>query len=179
MVAPVINIKRADAADAELLSDLSNVTYIETYRGSCPDEDLSAFMDKCFTVEAITKELENPGDYYFIAYADGFPAGYMRLNEDNAEYPFEKQYKAVQLKRIYVLQEYHSKKIGAALMSYAIQFAADEAYEILWLGVWERNDRARSFYARWGFEDHGLPHPFPVGDTTHTDYWLIKFIGKN
>lgn len=176
---PAINIKRATPGDAELLSDLSNITFIETYRGSCADEDLSDFIDKCFSEEAITKELEDENNFYYIAYADGFPAGYMRLNEDNTEYPFKRQYKALQLKRIYLLKEFQSKKIGSALMSYALQLAADKDYEILWLGVWEENENAKSFYAKWGFEDHGLPYSFQVGDTTHTDYWLMKFIEKN
>ncbi len=179
MVTPEINIKRADKNDAQLISDLSNITFIETYRGSCADKDLIAFMDNSFNEEAILRELEDNDDFYYIAFADGFPAGYMRLQEDSREYPFDKEYKALQLKRIYVLKEYHSKKIGAALMKYAIKLAKEKNYEILWLGVWEHNEKAKLFYKKWGFQGPGLPHIFTVGDTSHTDYWLIKFIEKN
>ncbi len=103
----------------------------------------------------------------------------MRFKEDYAEYPFEKKYKAMFLNRIYVLQEHQSKKIGAALMQVALKFAAENNYEALWLGVWEGNEKAKTFYKKWGFEDFNFPHDFRFGNTVHTDYWLIKFIGKN
>jgi diamine N-acetyltransferase len=178
LVAHRIHIKRADKNDASLLSDLSNITFIETYRGSCPDNDLLSVMDSWFNEEAIARELNDPDDLYYIAFAEGFPAGYMRLKEENSEYPLEKKYKALQLKRIYVLKEYQSKKIGAALMSFALKLATEKNYELLWLGVWEGNDKARAFYDRWGFTDINQPYKFYVGNTVHTDRWLTKLIEK-
>jgi ribosomal protein S18 acetylase RimI-like enzyme len=174
-----IHIKRADKNDAQLLSDLSNITFIETYRGNFSDEDLSAFMDDYFNETAIAEELQNADDFYYIAFINGFPAGYMRLKEDDAEYPLSKKYKAIHLKRIYVLKEYHSKKIGAALMSFALRFAAEKNYEMMWLGVWEHNQKAKLFYKKWGFTDIGDSHNFPIGNTPQTDNWLIKFIEKS
>lgn len=173
-----VEIKRAGKEDAQLLSDLSNATFIETYRGCCADEELLDFMDSFFNEEVITQELKNENDFYFIVYVDNFPAGYMRLIEEKEEYPLQKKHKAIHLKRIYVLKEYHSKKVGAALMSYALQFAANKGYELLWLGVWEHNDKAISFYKKWCFEDINKPHSFYVGGTIHTDRWMVKFIEK-
>jgi ribosomal protein S18 acetylase RimI-like enzyme len=175
----IVEIKRAGKEDAQLLSDLSDVTFMETYRDSAPDKDLLAFMDECYNEKVICKELEDPDDFYFIVFADGFPAGYMRLTEDDKNYPLEKKYKAIHLKRIYVLREYQSKKMGAALMQFALQFAGEKNYEMLFLGVWERNEKAKLFYKKFGFEDRNLPHTFFVGGTTHTDYWLVKFIEKS
>lgn len=174
-----INIRRADKNDAALLSDLSNVTFIETYRECGPDEDLVKFMDTCYSEDVIASELQDPEDFYYIAFINNFPAGYFRLTEDPEQYPLSKKYKAIHLKRIYVLKEYHSQKIGAALMCFALKLAAEKNYELLWLGVWEHNEKAKLFYKKWGFEDRNLPHTFFVGDSSHTDYWLIKFIEKN
>jgi ribosomal protein S18 acetylase RimI-like enzyme len=178
LVSPGIYIKRAGKDDAGVLSDLSNITFIETYRGSCPDNDLLTVMDNWFNEEAIAKELDDPDDLYYIAFSEGFPAGYMRLKEEDAEYPLEKKYKAIQLKRIYVLKEYQSKKIGAALMSFALQLAAEKNYELLWLGVWEGNEKARSFYDKWGFTDINYPYKFYVGNTIHTDRWMTRLIER-
>lgn len=179
MVTPEIHIKRATPEHAQLISDLSTITFIETYRGSCPDEDLMGFIDKYFNEEAINEELHDPEDLYYIAYADDFPAGYMRLKEQYDEYPLSKKMKAIQLKRIYVLKEFQSQKIGAALMSFALQMAAEKDYELLWLGVWEGNEKAKQFYEKWGFEDINIPYRFQVGDTIHTDWWLTKVIEKS
>ena len=175
---PVINIIRADKNDAQLLSDLSNITFIETYRGSSPDNDLIAFTDKYFNSEKISEEIENADDLYYLAFVDGFPAGYMRLKEAYDDYPLTTKYKAIHLKRIYVLKEFQSQKIGAALMNHALQVAAENNYELLWLGVWEGNEKAISFYKKWGFEDINQPHSFYVGNTVHTDRWMTKAIEK-
>lgn len=176
MVAPELNIIRATENDAGLLSDLSNVTFIETFRGTCPDDDLMFFLDKCFNPTTISNELSDPDDLYYIVYSDGFPAGYMRLKEDYNEFPYMKKYKALQLKRIYVLEEFQGKKIGKELLNYALQIAADKDYEVLWLGVWEDNEKAKTFYQRFGFENTGYNATFNIGNTAQTDHWLLKFI---
>jgi ribosomal protein S18 acetylase RimI-like enzyme len=44
--------------------------------------------------------------------------------------------------------------------------------QALWLGVWEKNERAINFYHRWGFEKFG-EHDFILGDDVQTD-WLMK-----
>lgn len=173
-----VQIKRASVNEAELISDLSVVTFIQTYRGTCPDGDLNDFMDKYFNEDLIRTELEDENDFYFIAFADGFPAGYMRLKEEYDEFPLSEKCKAIHLKRIYVLKEYQSKKVGAALMSFALQFSADKNFELLWLGVWEGNEKAVSFYKKWDFKNI-KPYTFHVGNTIHTDYWMTKIIERS
>ena len=178
MVTQDIHIKRATAEDAQLISDLSTITFIESYRGSCPDDDLMGFIDQCFNEKVITAELNDPEDFYYIAFVDGFPAGYMRLMEDYDGYPLAEKYRSLQLKRIYLLKQFHSQKIGSALISFALQLAADKHYEVMWLGVWEGNPNAKRFYERWGFTDINQPYHFFVGNTVHTDRWMTKHIGK-
>ncbi len=75
MVGEQINIIRATIKDAQLLSDLSNVTFIETYRGSGSDEDLLAFMDEYFSEAIIEEELKDPADNYYLAFINDMPAG--------------------------------------------------------------------------------------------------------
>ncbi len=70
-----------------------------------------------------------------------------------------RKHKSIELKRIYVLKEYHSQKIGAKLMSFALDFAAEKNYELVWLGVWEHNEKAKSFYKKFGFVDTGYNIP--------------------
>lgn len=171
-----LHIKRATAEDAGLISHLSKITFEDTFRGTCTDEDLQGFVDHVFSPGAVLNELKDENDLYFIAWYNNVAAGYMRLKEDYNDYPAIKKYKALELKRIYVLKEYQSKKIGAALMAHALQLAEEKNYEVLWLGVWEHNYKAQSFYKKWGFRDTGDIHPFPIGNTPQTDNWLIKFV---
>jgi ribosomal protein S18 acetylase RimI-like enzyme len=172
------DIKMAGNEDVQLLCDLSNITFIETYRGTCPDEDILSFLDKCFNENVIAEEVDDKSDFYFIAFLDKVPAGYMLLKEEVADYAFLKNKNAIQLKRIYVLKEYHSKKIGAALMNYALEFSLERGYNAIWLGVWEHNEKAKSFYKKWGFEETGTDYDFYTGKTKHNDKWMIKVIER-
>ena len=52
----------------------------------------------------------------------------------------------------------------------------EKNYELLWLGVWEHNEKAKAFYKKWDFTDTGNKHDFPIGSTPQTDHWLMKFI---
>jgi ribosomal protein S18 acetylase RimI-like enzyme len=84
-----------------------------------------------------------------------------------------KDRRPIEIERIYVLQQYHDKKAGAALMAHCMEYATNNGYNTIWLGVWEHNHRAISFYKRWGFELFGS-HPFILGDDHQTDVLMKK-----
>lgn len=179
MVKETVSIRRAFADDAKVIAKLSAITFFDTFKGTCTDEDMQGFIEQHFNEKQIVAELKNEDDFYFIAFINGNAAGYIRMKEGLSEVEIINQHKAIELKRIYVLKEYHSKKIGAALMNFALDFAAEKNYELIWLGVWEHNERAKSFYNKFGFINSGVTHPFPIGNTPQTDVWLYKFIKKN
>ena len=179
MVIQSVKINRAAEKDAELICHLSTKTFVDTFRGTCSDDDMKEFVEQAFSLKEIINELRDKNDFYFIAYYNDEAAGYMRLKEDYSDYPAITRYNALELKRIYVLEKYHSKKVGAALMQFALQFTQEKNYEAIWLGVWEHNERAKTFYKKWGFIDTGKTHNFPIGNTPQIDNWLIKFIVKN
>lgn len=179
MVDGDLHIRRAVTTDAQLLSVLSSVTFFDTFHGTCTNEDIKGFIETHFDPVQVYKELENTEDFYFIAFMNGEAAGYIRLKEDESDVAEIKKHKGIELKRIYVSKEYHSQKIGAKLMNFALDFAAEKNYELIWLGVWEHNEKAKAFYKKFGFADTGVKHPFPIGNTPQTDNWLIKFIGKS
>ena len=176
MVEGDLHIRRAGTDDAQLLSALSAVTFFDTFNGTCTDEDIQQFIETCFNPGQVYKELQDPDDFYFIAFINEEAAGYIRLKEEESEVIEIKKHRSIELKRIYVLKEYHSQKIGAKLMTFALDFAAEKNYELIWLGVWEHNEKARTFYKKFGFEDSGVTHLFPIGNTPQTDNWLVKFI---
>ena len=43
----------------------------------------------------------------------------------------------------------------------------------LWLGVWEKNDKAISFYKKNGFYEFGK-HTFIIGEDKQTDFVMRK-----
>ncbi|MBK7883967.1 MAG: hypothetical protein IPJ81_09275 [Chitinophagaceae bacterium] len=60
-------------------------------------------------------------------------------------------------------------------MDFVIEYGTSNKYEMLWLGVWEHNIRAQKFYLKYGFENSGYIHDFPIGTTPQTDWWFWKF----
>ncbi len=174
-----MHIRRATIDDSSLISELSKETFFDTFNGTCTDDDMKVFIEDDFNERQVQSELQDPNDFYFIAFVDDIAAGYIRMKEDQSDVEVIKSKNGIELKRIYVLKEYHSKKIGASLMKFALDFAANKGYELLWLGVWEHNERAIRFYKKFGFEDTGFQHPFPIGSTPQTDNWMIKLIEKS
>jgi diamine N-acetyltransferase len=57
-------------------------------------------------------------------------------------------------------------------MEKSLAIAKELKKDIVWLGVWEHNQRAIDFYTKWGFEKFGT-HVFQLGDDPQTD-WLMK-----
>ena len=176
MVNNKVHIRRASPADAPLLAELSAVTFFDTFKDTCPADDMQSFLKEFYSIEQVDKELRDKDDFYFIAYVDNDAAGYLRMKEETSEVEIIAKHKGIELKRIYVLKKYQSKKIGAALMNFALEFAGKMNYELVWLGVWEFNERAKLFYQNFGFLDTGVTHPFPIGNTPQTDVWLYRFI---
>jgi ribosomal protein S18 acetylase RimI-like enzyme len=59
--------------------------------------------------------------------------------------------RALELGRLYLREE--AKGLGARLLSHGLAQAEAAGYEVLWLLVWGRNERAIRFYRAWGFTE--------------------------
>jgi ribosomal protein S18 acetylase RimI-like enzyme len=169
-------IRRATLKDAETLSMLGKQTFFDTFTGTCTDADMQQFLDDTFNLAQVNKELANENDFFFLAEIDGEPAGYIRMMEDYSHFELMKRWKALELKRIYVDKSFHGKGIAQQLIQFVENFAKENKYEVIWLGVWEHNLRAKKFYEKCGFVDSGHTHDFPIGNTPQTDNWLWKFL---
>ncbi|HMJ47730.1 MAG TPA: GNAT family N-acetyltransferase, partial [Ferruginibacter sp.] len=120
--------------------------------------------------------LNDPNTFCFFAEADSVPVAYLQFKEDYSHFPLIKKWKALELKRIYVLNAFHGKGIAQKLMDHIVSYAIINHYEAIWLGVWEHNLRAQKFYEKYGFVNSGHTHDFPIGDTAQTDNWFWKFL---
>ena len=171
-----ITIRRILIAEAPALSKMAKQTFYDTFTGTCTEEDMQAFLEQYYNLEQIRKELSNQDDYCFFAEINGEPVGYIRFMEDSSNFAEVNKWKSLELKRLYILKEYHGKGIAQKLMEFFIAFAEQYQYELVWLGVWEYNFRAQKFYSKYGFINSGHTHDFPIGDTPQTDIYLWRFL---
>ena len=171
-----IIIRRATIADAVKLSAISIQTFYDTFIGTCKEEDMTAFLKEYFNLKQVQAELSNENDFYYLAELNGRVVGYCRWMEDYTNFSLMKRWKSLELKRIYILKEYHGKGVAQQLMNLVIQYAQSNQYQVLWLGVWENNHRAQKFYEKNLFVNSGHTHDFPIGTTPQTDCWFWRFL---
>ncbi|MGC9343167.1 MAG: GNAT family N-acetyltransferase, partial [Bacteroidales bacterium] len=79
----------------------------------------------------------------------------------------------LEVERLYVLENYKANGIGRRLMNKAFEIAESEGFKFIWLGVWEYNEPAKTFYRKLGFERYGQ-HSFQLGNDPQTDIILRR-----
>src|SRR5947209_7747435 len=147
-----LTIRRATVDDASLLADLGARTFYETFAVDNTPEDMAAYLAASFSPALQAKEITDPNTTLLIAEIDGIAAGYAKLELSAAPSCITGP-NPVELSRLYVLREFIGSGVGAALMGYCISEAKRAGSATMWLGVWEKNERARRFYNRGGFQE--------------------------
>ncbi len=151
---PKPEVRIANIADADVLTALGAQTFIEAFGADNTPEDIAAHLAATFTLERLAREIADSSSRMLIAEVASTPAGYAKLHWVDPPACVSGP-KPVELARIYVLGEWHGHGVGRALMERCIEEARGSGAETMWLGVWERNERAIAFYRRMGFAHVG------------------------
>ncbi|MBV8256130.1 MAG: GNAT family N-acetyltransferase [Chitinophaga sp.] len=167
-----ITINSATINDLATLQQIGKQTFFETFAPHNTEENMQKYLEKSFSEEKISAELRNPDSFFFIAWEENTPVGYLKLNTGKAQ--TEKQDEtALEIERIYVKSEYHGKKVGQLLYEKALEIARLQQRAYIWLGVWEDNHRAVNFYTKNGFVPFDK-HIFMFGEEEQTDIMMKK-----
>ena len=169
-----IAIKRVTLSDLDQLQKIGRQTFIETFSADNTDENMNQYLEQGFSSEKLTAELNNEGSEFYFAELDGKVIGYLKLNVGQSQTEI-KDDEALEIERIYVLQEYQGKKVGQVLYEKAIQVSRQKGAQYVWLGVWEENPRAIGFYKKNGFVEFDK-HVFKLGDEEQTDIMMKKVL---
>lgn len=170
-----IFIRIATKKDAELIANLSRETFYNTFAAVNSKKDMDKFMNESFNKEKLVAEVDAPGNIFLLAYTGNESSsrviGYARLRENNN--PEElKGLPTLEIARIYVVTDSIGKGVGRELMQRSLDIAKEKDKQFVWLGVWEKNQKAIDFYSKWGFEKFS-DHQFILGDDVQND-WLMK-----
>jgi diamine N-acetyltransferase len=164
-------VRFATVVDAALIADMSRQTFYETFVADNAKEDMDKFMNEQFTHEALMKEVGAPGNIFLLAFDGETAVGYVRMRENNIPPELDDK-NALEIARIYATTDSIGKGVGRALMEKCIAIALELNKTTVWLGVWEKNERAIQFYTKWGFEKFA-DHDFVLGNDRQND-WLMK-----
>jgi len=169
-----INIKilKVKMTDIDLLQNISQQTFIEAFSEANIAANMAKYMAEKFSKETLLAELSNQGSEFYFARLDNRVIGYLKINSEKTQTELQHEH-ALEIERIYVLQEFHGKKVGQLLYEKALDIAKLKNVGFIWLGVWEENLRAISFYQKNGFVAFDK-HIFKLGDDEQTDIMMKK-----
>lgn len=165
-------LKKLTLEDWSALQSLSIETYKDTFEGISSDENMAVYLEDAYNPAKLQRELTTEDSEFYFLYEDKELAGYVKLNVNDAQTEKNAD-NAIEVERIYVRTSHKRRGLGSILMEKALERAEEQSKTTVWLGVWEHNYTAQSFYQKFGFEKAGA-HSFFMGDDEQTDYIFAK-----
>lgn len=169
-----IIINTSSEKDLEILQNIGIQTFTETFAEDNTEEAMKKYLEESFNTEKIKSELNNPDSFFYIAWEEDNPVGYLKVNAGKAQTELQDE-SSLEIERIYVKKSHHGKKVGQLLYNQALETAKQLGKSYLWLGVWERNLRALQFYKKNGFVEFDK-HIFRLGEEEQTDLMMKKIL---
>lgn len=169
-----MTIRYATIKDAKILAEIGAETFWDTYHRNPHLEwkDLKAHINSTFTFAKLEAELRREDIIYLIAENDMEKIGYARLLPKNSRNGILGK-NPLEISRIYLRKKFWGKKLGSHLLEKCFEEAKKQNCEVIWLSVWQYNERAIKFYKKSGFSIVG-EHIFDLAGTPETDYLMQK-----
>ena len=169
-----MTIRTGTSADAAVLADLARRTFYETFAPTNNPDDMTLHLAHTYGVDQQTRELNDRDITTLLVEEDGQAIAYAMVRGDHVPDCVTGP-NPLELWRFYVDHGWHGRGVAQALMERVKAVARERGGKTLWLGVWERNDRARAFYAKCGFTDAG-DHIFLFGTDPQTDRVMVTVL---
>jgi len=165
-----LKIRRATSADTELLLAIGRQTFFEKFTENNSEENMLQYASEAYTFEKIASEVNNVNSQFYLATLNNQTVGYLKINFGEAQTELQDP-QALELERIYVLNEFQGKKIGQMLFEKTLEIARQAKVNYVWLGVWEENKSAIKFYKKNGLKAFSK-HLFMLGNDPQTDIMM-------
>jgi len=174
MPEPIISIRIAGPLDADLLAEIGARTFRRTFARDNTPEDMAAYLAAAFGPALQAAELADPGTTFLIADIGREAVGYARLVRAPAPECIPAG-RPIEIRRIYAAEAWLGRGVGAALMRACLGEAERQHCDVIWLDVWERNQRAIAFYQAWRFVQVGT-QDFVLGSDVQHDLLMARAV---
>lgn len=169
-----LTVRPADAADALCLSVLAMQVFLDTYATSGIRTAIAREVVFGYSESSFDLAIANPATRLWVAERDGHLVGFAQLTL-GAVHPLAPAGVQAEVLRLYVQEPFTGRGVGSALLAQAERTAARAGANVLWLTPWVHNQRALRFYARRGYQDHGLTW-FTFEGESHANRVLAKSV---
>ncbi|RZK68678.1 MAG: GNAT family N-acetyltransferase [Pedobacter sp.] len=140
----MIILRKAKEEDIEVIQDIANSTWYNTYADYLSAEQIEYMLDKMYNKGVLLSQFQE-GHVFLMAQENdkdmGY-AGFSILDPEAASY---------KLHKLYVLPEMHGKGVGKILVNEVMNLVRDLGGKSIELNV-NRNNKAADFYISAGFE---------------------------
>jgi ribosomal protein S18 acetylase RimI-like enzyme len=174
MNAGQLSIRKATVKDATIVASFGARTFEEAFGSQNTKEDMEAYLSSNFNEERIRSQLSDESSNFLLVYKENRLIGYSMLHAGDAPDAVS-GLKPIELVRIYIDGIHKGKGHGSRLMEACVQAAAETDHDVIWLGVWEKNESAIAFYRKWGFEKVGIIE-FILGSDVQHDFIMERRI---
>lgn len=154
MSAP-IDIRLMLPGDLRVLHQISGDAYSLNFGHHWLEGGLEEYVRKVYGEAALAADLAEPSIRYYVAFANGQPLAFMKLNLRSNLLDADPE-KGIKLENLYVLPSCKGSGIGRLLMDRAFRIADQLVKEVFWLEVIDTNTAAIAFYEKAGFRRHSL-----------------------
>ena len=169
-----IDIRPAQNNDVAQVAELGARVFSITFGHSIPLPELQAYLNKSYSIEATTKDLEDPMRNMIVARNQKANiVGFALLTRGTTESCITHLEGTIELQKLYVDPAYHGYGIGKRLANKLEEMAKDQGFRNIWLGVWEENYKAQKVYEKLGYSVIG-DHDFTIGEVVQTDLIMCK-----
>ena len=107
-----IEINKVTLSDIEQLQKIGRQTFYETFSASNSEENMKRYLSEDLSLEKLTTELHDKHSEFYFATLNNNVIGYLKINFGQSQTEL-KDDKALEIERIYVLKEFHGKKLDS------------------------------------------------------------------
>lgn len=166
-------IRDAVPADVPRLAAAARSFFLAAYEHLSDPEDMAAHLAAHFAPDVVGAELAKSDVRYLLATDGDEIVGFVKLQSGGEAPEAVPGRIAVEIQQLYVSPARQRGGIGRRLMDRAVEIAAAEGAEGIWLSVWEDADWATRFYEGYGMRPLAKLD-FVLGKTHYVDLlmWL-------
>lgn len=154
------------------MAEFAERTFRDTFSVANTNEDMALHCKTSYGESIQAAEISNPALVTLVCEERGQLIAFAQLRWGKAPRSISGS-KPGEIQRLYVAADWHGKGIAQELMEACLKQFEKAKTDAIWLGVWERNPRAISFYKKFGFVEVG-DHVFQLGADQQRDIVMAR-----
>jgi len=171
----MIVISELSIDDIPELTSMAAKTYAETFKPLLPDEDIAQTIKETRSEDCFRKNYET--DSFLIAKDGAALIGYIQISGLKYQViDFQTHENDQSINSLYIDKDYQRQGLGKRLMDAAFEHKHLKNLNRVFIDVWEKNEKAVSFYLKYGFKEVGKCSFSVDGTIVGYDLVLMKEI---